>query len=128
MPLQIDRNSVRAPTQSLNPTGLPPDSLRSAEMNSMSSIGVRKALCAGGETTLRPTWTPRVAAISGLTLAPGSKPPSPGLAPWDSFIDMALTAGMVAFSVNVPGSKHPSESRHPKYPEPISQIRSPPCR
>ena len=35
MPLQMDRNSVRAPTQSLNPTGLPPESRRSVAMNAI---------------------------------------------------------------------------------------------
>ena len=42
-----------------------------------------------------------MAAISALTFAPGSTPPRPGLAPWDSFTDTALTAGIVAFSANV---------------------------
>ena len=37
MALQIDRNSVRAPTHSLKPTGLPPDSLRSVAMNAINS-------------------------------------------------------------------------------------------
>ena len=66
------------------------------------------ALCEGGDTTVVPTGTPRVAAISALTLAPGSTPPSPGLAPWDSLIEMALTAGSCAFSANFVASKLPS--------------------
>ena len=37
MPLQMDRNSVRAPTQSLKPTGLPPESRRSVAMNAIIS-------------------------------------------------------------------------------------------
>ena len=83
-------------------------------MNSTNSTGVLNALCAGGETTVRPSGTPRVAAISGLTLAPGSTPPRPGLAPWDSFTETALTAGIRAFSANFAASKRPSASRHPK--------------
>jgi hypothetical protein len=50
-------------------------------MKSMNSVGVLNALCAGGETTVRPIGTPRVAAISALTFAPGNTPPNPGLAP-----------------------------------------------
>jgi hypothetical protein len=79
--LQMDRNSVRAPMHSLNPTGLPPESLRNVAMKSMNSVGVLNALCAGGETTVRPIGTPRVAAISALTFFPGNTPPNPGLAP-----------------------------------------------
>jgi len=58
---------------------LPPDNRRSIAMHCTNSVGVENALCAGGETTVRPTGTPRVAAISSLTFAPGSTPPSPGL-------------------------------------------------
>ena len=58
--------------------------------------------------------TPRVAAISGVTLGPGSTPPRPGLAPWDSLIEIALTEGSAAFSVNFSASKCPSGVRHPK--------------
>ena len=83
-------------------------------MKSMSSIGVLKALCAGGDTTVCPMGTPRVAAISALTFAPGSTPPRPGLAPCDSLIEIAFTAGSVAFSANATGSKRPSASRQPK--------------
>lgn len=112
--LQIDRNSVRAPTHNLNPTGLPPESLRSVARNPTNSVGVWNALCDGGETTVCPTGTPRVAAISALTFAPGNTPPSPGLAPCDSFTEMALTDGSAALSAKATGSKRPSASRHPK--------------
>src|SRR5882757_915806 len=112
--LQIDRNSVRAPMHSLNPIGLPPDSLRRVAMNWTNSVGVENALCAGGDTTVLPIGTPRVAAISALTLAPGSTPPKPGLAPWDNLIEIALTDGNRDFSANATGSKRPSASRQPK--------------
>ena len=112
--LQIDRNSVRAPIQSLNPTGFPPERLRSVATKSISSRGVLNAVCAGGDTTVWPTGTPRVSAISGVTLGPGSTPPRPGLAPWESLIEMALTDGSAAFSVNFSASKCPSGVRHPK--------------
>src|SRR5659263_405115 len=88
--LQIDRDSVRAPTHSLNPMGLPPERRRSVAMNATNSVGVLKVLCDGGDTTVFPMGTPRVAAISALTLAPGSTPPSPGLAPCDSLIEIAF--------------------------------------
>jgi hypothetical protein len=58
--------------------------------------------------------TPRVTAISGLTLAPGNTPPRPGLAPCESLIEIAFTDGIVAFSVNAAASKRPSASRQPK--------------
>ena len=72
------------------------------------AVGVPNAVCAGGDTTVRPCGTPRVAAISALTLGPGSTPPSPGLAPCDSLIEIALTAGSCAFSANFAASKLPS--------------------
>ena len=103
--LHIDRNSERAPMQSLKPTGLPPDRLRSVAMKCINSSGVVNAVCAGGDTTVRPTGTPRVSAISGVTFGPGSTPPSPGLAPWDSLIEIAFTVGSFAFSWNFSASK-----------------------
>lgn len=114
MALQMDRNSVRAPTHSFNPIGLPSARLRRVEMKCINSSGVRKAECAGGEMTVWPTGTPRVAAISGVTLAPGSTPPSPGLAPWESLIEIALTDGSTALSRNFSASKWPSGVRQPK--------------
>ena len=39
------------------------------------SMGVENALCAAGEMQSWPTGTPRAAAISGVTLVPGSTPP-----------------------------------------------------
>ncbi len=112
--LQTDRNSVRAPTHSLKPTGFPPERLRSVEMKCTISSGVPNAVCAGGETTVCPIGTPRVAAISAVTFAPGSTPPKPGLAPWDILIETALTAGSAAFSRNFSASKWPSGVRQPK--------------
>ena len=66
---------------SLKPTGLPPDSSRRREMKSISSKGVPKALWLAGEVQSMPSGTPRVEAISALTLRPGRIPPCPGLAP-----------------------------------------------
>ena len=83
-------------------------------MKSMSSSGVRNALWEGGEITVCPTGTPRVRAISGLTFAAGSTPPSPGFAPWESLMEMHLTCGRAALAANSPGSKRPSASRQPK--------------
>lgn len=61
---QIDRNSVRAPTHNLNPTGLPPDDARSVVRNCTNSVGVENAVCAGGDTTVRPTRS-RVSRSNG---------------------------------------------------------------
>ena len=40
-----------------------------------------------------PSSTPRIAAISAVTLAPGSTPPWPGFAPWLSLISIILICG-----------------------------------
>jgi len=77
--------------QSLNPTGLPPDSVRSCVMKSIISSGVEKAEWRAGEMQSWPMGTPRVRAISSVTLAAGSTPPCPGLAPWLSLISIILT-------------------------------------
>lgn len=95
-------------------------------MNCSSSTGVENAECFAGETQSCPIGTPRVAAISALTLAAGSTPPWPGLAPCDSFTSIILTCGDRAFSVKRCSSNRPWSSRQPKYPEPISHTRSPP--
>ena len=71
--------------------------------------------------------TPRASAISALTLALGSTPPCPGLAPCDNLISIILTCGELACWVKRSGSKCPSAVRQPKYPEAICQIKSPPC-
>jgi hypothetical protein len=76
-----------------------------------NSPGVVNALCAGGDTTVFPMGTPRVAAISALTLAPGSTPPRPGLAPCDNLIEIAFTEGNCDFSAKVAASNRPSASR-----------------
>ena len=44
-----------------------------------------------GEMQSSPTGTPRIAAISCVTFAPGSIPPSPGFAPCESLISIART-------------------------------------
>ncbi|MNV61941.1 hypothetical protein D3C71_1544680 [compost metagenome] len=76
---------------SLNPTGLPPLNSRSRATNCNSSTGVLNAECFDGDTQSTPIGTPRVTEISALTLAAGSTPPWPGLAPWDSLISIILT-------------------------------------
>jgi hypothetical protein len=92
MALTIANHSHGWPMHSLKPTGLPPESSRSA-MNCIISSGVAKALCAPATRSPVPTGTPRAAAISGVTLGPGSTPPWPGLAPWLSLISIIFTCG-----------------------------------
>ena len=84
-------NSQGWPMHSLNPTGLPPDSSRSRAMKPIISSGVEKALWREGEMQSQATGTPRVAAISGVTLRPGRMPPCPGLAPWLILISIIFT-------------------------------------
>lgn len=77
-------------------------------------MGVEKALWADGEMQSTPIGTPRAAAISGVTLAPGSTPPWPGLAPWLSLISMSLTCGSSALAWKRSALKVPSSLRQPK--------------
>ena len=42
--------------------------------------------CGGGEIKVTPGTENRNLAINGDTLSPGSWPPSPGFAPWATFI------------------------------------------
>jgi len=57
------------------------------------SVDIAECRVSGGALAVHPTGTPRMAAISGVTLAPGSMPPRPGLAPWLSLISMARIRG-----------------------------------
>ena len=114
MALTMANHSHGWPMHSLKPVGLLPDSWRSCAMNCISSIGVAKALCAEGEMQSMPTGTPRAAAISGVTLAAGSMPPWPGLAPWLSFSSIILICGSRACSAKRSGLKWPSVVRQPK--------------
>lgn len=72
------------PTADLMPTGRPVSAASSSTQSSSPSVLVSSA-CRDGLTQSRPSGIPRVAAISGETLTPGSSPPSEGLAPWLSF-------------------------------------------
>ena len=77
-------------------------------MNAIISSGVEKALWLAGEMQSLPISTPRISAISGLTLAAGSTPPWPGLAPWLSLISIILICGLAAAAANLSGSNPPS--------------------
>ena len=100
--------------QSLKPAGLPPDSRRISAMNCIISTGVEKAEWRDGEMQSSPIGTPRVSAISWLTLGAGSTPPWPGLAPWLSFSSTILTCSLAAPAANFSGEKVPSGLRAPK--------------
>ena len=54
-------------------------------------MGVENAEWEAGETQSTHGGTPRAAAISGVTLGPGSTPPWPGLAPCDSLTSIIFT-------------------------------------
>ena len=83
-------------------------------MNAIISSGVEKALWPAGDTQSWPSGTPRMAAISGVTLAAGSTPPWPGLAPWLSLISIILICGSCAGAAKFSGSNPPSGVRQPK--------------
>ena len=114
MALTMLMNSHGWPMQSLKPTGLPPERSRSVAMKRASPSGESKALCHAGDTQSRPGGTPRVAAISALTLCAGRMPPCPGLAPWLSLISIIFTCGWRACAAKRCGSKRPASSRQPK--------------
>ena len=61
-----------------------------------------------------PTGTPRASAISSVTLAPGSTPPWPGLAPCEILISIIFTCGSFARRWNLSALKVPSSLRQPK--------------
>ena len=67
-----------------------------------------------GLTHFSPCGTSRISAISSVTLAAGSTPPMPGLAPWLSLSETHLTWSLAALSANMAGSKSPSLVRAPK--------------
>ncbi len=96
--LTMPNNSHGWPIASLKPTGLPPESSRKRFTKAINSSGVEKAECRAGEMQSTPTGTPRACAISGVTLAPGSTPPWPGLAPCESLISIIFTWSDLAFS------------------------------
>ncbi len=75
-----------------------------------------------------PRGMSRILAISGVILAAGSTPPRPGLAPCESLISMARTLADATVSSMRSRENVPFASRAPKYPVPICQMRSPPCR
>ena len=116
---------MRAPTHSLNPTGLPPDGLqRGDEVHEFQRVW--NAVCASGHDRL----AYRNAAGGGdlgADLGAGSTPPRPGLAPWDSLIEMALTEGSAAFSLELGGVEVAVGGPAPEVARADLQIRSPPC-
>ena len=104
--------------------------MASATSSTKSSIESTswKTACRLGEAQSWPAGIPRISAISLLTLAPGSIPPSPGLAPCDSLISIAFTGADWTRSTRRARSKTPFSSRQPKYAVPIWKTTSPPLR
>jgi hypothetical protein len=114
--MRVARSSQNAssPTADLMPTGSPVASAIDSTRSSSPSTS-ENAVWADGLLQSTPTGTPRMAAISGVTLAPGSMPPRPGLAPWLSLSSMARMAGTSATRSTRRGRlKDPSASRQPK--------------
>ena len=101
--LAMPEHSQGWPTQSLNPTGLPPESSRSSRDECAASRSASRTRygCAG-ETQSTPICD---AADRGDLRAspwpPGSTPPWPGLAPWRQLdldhLDLALAAAAANF-------------------------------
>ena len=112
--LAIPNHSQGWPMASLKPTGLPPDSSRRRATKCNSPSGVSNAECLAGEMQSTPIGTPRVAAISALTLAAGSTPPWPGLAPCESLSSIIRTCGSRALATKRSSLKRPESSRQPK--------------
>ena len=110
----IANQSAILPMQSLKPTGLPFDKLRSSWIKRHNSKGDLKAEWLAGDMQSSPKGTPRVSAISGVTLDAGNTPPWPGFAPWDNLISIILIWGSSATVLKRSGSKRPSCVRQPK--------------
>jgi hypothetical protein len=103
-----------SPTADLMPTGRPVSAAMVSTSSSSPSTS-RNAECPAGLLQSTPTGTPRMAAISGVTLAPGSMPPRPGLAPWLNLISMARIDGVTdTRSIRRGRLKVPSSLRQPK--------------
>ena len=101
------------PTADLIPTGSPVASATVSTKSTIESTS-EKTWCRLGEAQSLPCSMPRTSAISALTLAPGSMPPSPGLAPCDSLISIARTGFDATMSTSRARSKSPFASRQPK--------------
>jgi len=112
--LAMPNHSHGCPMHSLNPVGLPPESVRRRSTNRIISIGVENALWVAGEMQSTHGTTPRAAAISSVTLGPGSTPPWPGLAPCESLISTIFTCGSVAFATKRSSWKVPLSLQQPK--------------
>ena len=91
-----------SPTADFTPTGRPVTSA-TRSTNSISPSTSANAECDDGLAQSRKAGTPRMRAISSVTFAAGSSPPSPGLAPWESLISIART-GASAMSPGAGGS------------------------
>ena len=118
----------RSPTADLMPTGSPVASATSSTKSSIESTSW-KTRCRLGEAQSSPAGMPRISAISGADLrAPGSMPPSPGLAPWDSLISIARTGADATRSLSRARSKRPSRVAAAEVAVPIWKTRSPPLR
>ena len=102
-----------SPTADLMPTGRPVASAMRSITSSMPSTSW-KAVWPAGLLQSTPAGMPRMAAISALTLAPGSRPPSPGLAPWLSLISTARTGALCTASTSRSRLNEPSALRQPK--------------
>jgi hypothetical protein len=101
------------PTADLMPTGRPVASaIRSTK--AMSSSTEPNSACRAGLTQSSPAGTPRISAMSRVTFAAGSIPPSPGLAPCESLISIARTGASSRRSASRSRLKRPDASRQPK--------------
>ena len=118
---QSAANSCGWPTHNLNPIGLPPLNSRSCLMKPMSSDGVEKAACRGGDAQSvvhGPSPSPRASDIRGVIFAAGKMPPCAGLAPCESLISIILTWSFVALSVNWSGQNARAPSASTVLPQP----------
>ncbi|CAM5577951.1 hypothetical protein RLIN73S_01712 [Rhodanobacter lindaniclasticus] len=116
------------PNTALKPVGLPVSSriwvIASISCGTLAMSRWRFGLCESS-----PTGMPRIAAISSVTLAPGSRPPMPGSAPWPSLMLTIFTCLCAQIAVSLSSSSLPSGVRTPYLAVPISNTMSqPPSR
>ncbi len=116
-----------SPMALLIPTGNPVSVASSSTKSSIESTSWN-AVCRDGDAQSLPAGMSRIPAISSVTFAPGSMPPSPGFAPCESLISIALTGPLATTDLSLSRLNVPSSLRQPKYDVPIWRTSSPPLR
>jgi hypothetical protein len=112
--LQMAKKSVRRPTHSLKPVGLPPLSVRSRSTNCSRPMGSPNSVCDGGETTVSAGLDQADAGDLRRHLDSGQHAAVPGLGALRQLQLDHLDGRAARGDGERLGSKRPSRSRQPK--------------